>query len=180
MGVSRELSFFFFFAAALFVIYAQRTYTYCILLQLQTGEIVKFAGDAVYVIWNSERTVDDDATHAMNIEKSTACAIAINAECNNYKVSKSYNRRSSVVSSNKSTRRGSVMSESSGNSLRSQGEVLYRYQDKNAEYEERGAVLNVYCGVSEGIMAGIDVVANSRAEFFLVGRPLKGELSCSR
>ena len=129
----------------------------------------------MYVIWNSERTVDDDATHAMNIEKSTACAIAINAECNNYKVSKSYK----LTSSNKSTRRGSVMSESSGNSSRSQGEVLYRYQDKNAEYEERGAVLNVYCGVSEGIMAGIDVVANSRAEFFLVGRPLKGELSYS-
>lgn len=153
-----------------------------LLLPFQTGEIVKFAGDAVYVIWTTsgtelERTVDDNATHAINIEKCTACAIAINAECNNYKVSKSYNRRSSVVSSNQSTRRGSVMSESSVNSSRGQGEVLYRYQDKNAEYEERGAVLNVYCGVSEGIMAGIDVVANSRAEFFLVGKPLKGEFA---
>ena len=37
------------------------------------------------------------------------------------------------------------------------------------------AILTVYCGVSEGIMAGVNVVANNRAEFFLVGKPLEGE-----
>lgn len=42
-------------------------------------------------------------------------------------------------------------------------------------YEERMAILTVYCGVSEGIMADVNVVANNRAEFFLVGKPLKGE-----
>jgi hypothetical protein len=38
------------------------------------------------------------------------------------------------------------------------------------------ALLTVYCGVSEGIMAGVNVVANNRAEFFLVGKPLKGKV----
>lgn len=140
------------------------------------GEVVKFAGDALYAIWTSSggssdnvsnNNTDDCTSHAMNIEKCTTCSIAINTECNNYKVSKSYNkRRSSAVS-------GGSTGSSTQTSLRGQGEVLYRIQDKNTEYEERGSTLTVYCGVSEGIMVGIDVVANNRAEFFLVGRPLK-------
>ena len=51
---------------------------------------------------------------------------------------------------------------------------------KRAEYENRDAVLNVYCGVSEGIVAGVDVLSSNRAEFFLVGRPLKGILLASQ
>ena len=43
------------------------------------------------------------------------------------------------------------------------------------QYDERTALLTVYCGVSEGVMAGVNVVANNRAEFFLVGKPLKGK-----
>mmetsp|Transcript_5910 Transcript_5910/g.13459 ORF Transcript_5910/g.13459 Transcript_5910/m.13459 type:complete len:2439 (+) Transcript_5910:2-7318(+) len=138
------------------------------------GEVVKFAGDALYAIWTTSGAVSIDGndrgggssgsvhdnSHAVNIERCTACAIAINAECNNYKVSKSYNRRMSEISN-------------SSHDARGQGEVLYKLQDKHAEYEKRGSVLNVYCGVSEGIMAGVDVVANNRAEFFLVGKPLK-------
>jgi hypothetical protein len=41
-------------------------------------------------------------------------------------------------------------------SFRNHGEEIYTFQDRNAEYEERGAVLNVHCGVSEGIMAGVE------------------------
>ncbi|KAL9185086.1 hypothetical protein ACHAXT_002863 [Thalassiosira profunda] len=133
------------------------------------GEVVKFAGDALYALWatgEGHAAVNGDSPHARNVEKCTACAIAVNATCNNYKVSKSYNRRASDRLSEYD-----IAADSSHG--RGQGEVLYRLQDKNAEYEERDAVLNVYCGVSEGIMAGIDVVANNRAEFFLIGKPLK-------
>eukprot|EP00984_Skeletonema_dohrnii_P021840 scaffold11014_cov110-Skeletonema_dohrnii-CCMP3373.AAC.1 len=129
------------------------------------GEVVKFAGDALYAIWTCQTIEKSSAameSHAINIEKCTACAIAISSECNGYKISKSYNRRAS-----------SAQSEASSVSNRAQGEVLYNFQDKSAEYEERGAILNVYCGVSEGIMAGVDVVSSSRAEFFLIGKPLK-------
>jgi hypothetical protein len=117
------------------------------------GDVVKFAGDALFAIWTTTKvSVDGDgrddsinvseitlaeSSHAINIEKCTACAIAINAECNNYKVSKSYTRRSFSDSCHL-------------------GEVRYTFQDKNAEYEERGAVLNVHCGVSEGTMAGVE------------------------
>lgn len=123
------------------------------------GEVVKFAGDALYAMWSCPTIEKSSATlayHTINITKCTACAIAISSECNNYKISKSYNRRNSADDD------------------RAQGEVLYKYQDKDAEYEERGAKLNVYCGVSHGIMAGIDVVSSNRAEFFLIGDPLKG------
>ena len=157
------------------------------------GEVVKFAGDALYAIWtttttgssnNHEEEEEEDChQHTLNIERCTSCAISINMECNNYKVSKSYNkRRSSVVSAGSGSNdmhdeRSSSTGRrySSHDEQRGQGEVLYKLQDKNAEYEERGATLNVYCGVTEGIMAGIDVVANNRAEFFLVGKPLKGK-----
>jgi class 3 adenylate cyclase len=132
------------------------------------GEVVKFAGDALYAIWNTDNKLDD-SSHAVNIERCTTCAIAINATCNNYRVSKSYNtRRISQISDDVSTAQHDDLG---------QGEVMYKLEDKNAEYEQRGAVLNVYCGVSEGVVAGIDVVADNRAEFFLIGKPLKGEFS---
>jgi hypothetical protein len=117
------------------------------------GDVVKFAGDALFAIWTNKVSVDGDgsdssidpsettraeSSHAINIEKCTACAIAINAECNNYKVSKSYSRSHSFSESYHGK------------------EVLYTFQDKNAEYEERGSVLNVHCGVSEGTMAGVE------------------------
>jgi len=126
------------------------------------GEVIKFAGDALFALWTASKLAVDDVSddgikvcettraesfHAINIEKCTACAIAINAECNNFKVSKSYSRRQSSVSDSVNA---------TPDSSRSQGEVLYTFQDKNAEYEERGAVLNVHCGVSEGIMAGVE------------------------
>ncbi len=128
------------------------------------GEVVKFAGDALYAIWTCSTIEKSSAaleSHVMNIEKCTACAIAISSECNGYKISKSYSRRASSVSS-------------AGGTNRAQGGVLYNFQDKSAEYEERGAILNAYCGVSEGVMAGVDVVSSSRAEYFLIGKPLKG------
>lgn len=133
-----------------------------------TGEVVKFAGDALYAIWTSDLNDESDSKdkfHSVCIEKCTACAITINALCNNYKISKSYNNR-----------RRSSMDMSVASSDRSQGDVLYKYQDKNAKYEERGSILNVYCGVSEGVMAGIDVLSSNRAEFFLFGKPLEGEI----
>ena len=84
-------------------------------------------------------------------------------------MSKSYNTR-------RISQKGFDVSTTQHDDL-GQGEVMYKLEDKNAEYEQRGAVLNVYCGVSEGVVAGIDVVADNRAEFFLIGKPLKGEFS---
>jgi hypothetical protein len=137
------------------------------------GEVIKFAGDALFALWTTSKLsvdhVSDDGIkvsettraesfHTINIEKCTACAIAINAECNNFKVSKSYSRRQSSVSASSSSAPPPLSDPANAtpDSSRSQGEVLYTFQDKNAEYEERGAVLNVHCGVSEGIMAGVE------------------------
>ena len=131
-------------------------------------------------------TSDDQVSpaHADNIEKCTLCAIAISTTCNNFKVSKFYNTRhkSSAASSTDVEGRNQWVMRRRSSAISSaviegknHAEVLYLMKDKNTEYEEKESVLNVYCGVSEGIMAGVDVVAGKRAEFFLVGRPLQGE-----
>lgn len=132
------------------------------------GEVVKFAGDALFAVWSTPRVVvphdcdagvghsDDvqfgDSSHALNIEKCVSCATAIIIECNNYKVSKKYNTTREEASSDKPNT---------------------KVDDHH--FDERMATLTVYCGISEGIMAGVNVVANNRAEFFLVGKPLKGK-----
>ena len=146
------------------------------LIESFDGQVVKFAGDALYALWpskdSSEYSTRDKGSfddHALNIEKCTSCAISISAECNNFKVSKSYHRRSS----------GSTISDVCNFRIQEQGHALYKFQDKNAKYEERDAILNVYCGISEGIMAGVDVVAGKRSEFFLIGQPLKSECVCN-
>ena len=191
------------------------------LIQLFGGEVVKFAGDALYAVWTttssstsiiattinyqslSNNENDEDLLHAINIEKCTACAIAISTECNNYQISKSYStttttirRRSSILSNDATIRRRSSILSNDDNddgsititnsftttttynnnstTSRVQGEVLYKFEDKNAQYEKRGGVLNVYCGVSEGVLAGVDVVSSNRAEFFLIGAPMEG------
>jgi len=180
------------------------------LIQLFGGEVVKFAGDALYAVWtttssstsiiattinyqslSNNENDDEDLLHAINIEKCTACAIAISTECNNYQISKSYStatttiRRRSSILSNDDNDDGSIAITNSftttsynNNSTlsRVQGEVLYKFEDKNAQYEKRGGVLNVYCGVSEGVLAGVDVVSSNRAEFFLIGAPMEGTM----
>lgn len=137
------------------------------------GEVVKFAGDALYAMWSSpsdvtpmELKTDDLNSHQANIEKCAACAIAINNECNNYKISKSYGRTLSV----------GFDTCDSNVSLREESENLFiSIPDRNIEYEEKEATMNVYCGISEGVLAGVDVLSGKRSEFFLIGKPLKGK-----
>lgn len=141
------------------------------LIQSFGGDVVKFAGDALFAVWTSkdaetccsntsEHTVSCNE-YSLEIERCTACAIAISADCNNYNISKKYNRRmSNAPSTTDPTSR--------------QNQVLRSIKGESVHFEERSAVLNVYCGVSEGYMAGIDVVARDRAEYFLIGQPLKG------
>ena len=42
-------------------------------------------------------------------------------------------------------------------------------------FDEQIAYLNVHCGIGEGVVAGVDVCANGRSEFFLFGEPLAGK-----
>ncbi len=146
------------------------------MIELFGGDVVKFAGDALFAVWSSkdaetccsdtsEHTVSCNNEYSLDIERCAACAIAISADCNNYNISKKYNRRMSTASSSASS--------STGPTSR-QNQVLRSIKGESVDFEERSAVLNVYCGVSEGYMAGIDVIARDRAEYFLIGQPLKG------
>jgi class 3 adenylate cyclase len=194
------------------------------------GEVVKFAGDALYALWptivsddnpngsgnvnvnsNSNgptgtgtctgRTMTQEQHHRRNVAKCTSCGIAINDKCNNYKVSKSYNRRRSSCDTNATataiatasmsastsasvdpdepspsgsttTTTKTIMNTPKLNKPQAQDHVMYSILDKGAEYEDREARLSVHCGISEGIMAGVDIIAAGRAEFFLIGKPL--------
>lgn len=137
------------------------------------GDVVKFAGDALYAIWTSngiESDVLGCSRHSINVAKCTACGIALSAECNDFKVSKSY----CLEGHTKSRRRSSF---GGGYEANKESHVMYNLEDKDARYEEREARLYVYCGIGEGIMGGVDLIAGERAEFFLIGQPLTGELT---
>jgi hypothetical protein len=52
------------------------------------GQVVKFAGDAFFVIWQVEPVKDDSTSKLMSDSciKALACAERINKECNNFAV----------------------------------------------------------------------------------------------
>lgn len=130
------------------------------------GDVVKFAGDALYVIWTTEDVESElnvEQARVSHVERCTACAIAITKECNNYKIRKSYSRREAKSKSDQDSKKKGLE------------HVRYTIKDKYEEYEDKEAILNVYCGVAEGIMAGVNVVATDDAEFFLIGKPLSGK-----
>lgn len=163
------------------------------LIEKFKGQVIKFAGDALYAFWgvSCETLLKDveqrELKHLQFVTKCTACALAINAECNDYKVAKSYaksssmRRRSSISSVEEggymsSRRRSSISSYHSSTSSNEFESCFGTAGSTNINlYEKHESILYVYCGVSEGTMAGVDVVAAKRAEFFLIGQPLSGK-----
>jgi len=136
------------------------------------GEVVKFAGDALYAIWSSAMPEADSNNHQANIEKCTSCAIAIAIDCNKYIISKSYQRTRSVE-----------FDEPSNSNMKEVEEIeilVGSIADRNIEYEEKEATMDVYCGISEGVIAGVDVFSGKRSEFFLIGKPLKDVATAER
>jgi class 3 adenylate cyclase len=195
------------------------------------GDVVKFAGDAMYIIWHA-RSFDERQRAVL---KAVACAKEIIKKCNNRTVplsptqllssetilkrvaltqsllsgqaaldreydpnSDSYDDedlttsihchdttgtlvsddlasqespRSPRVTSHR--RRNSMSSHSiKSNSRRLSFPSFMNNKESNDSQDLEVASLNVHIGAAVGILAGIDVAARGRSEFFLTGQPL--------
>ena len=151
------------------------------------GEVAKFAGDALYAVWTSSIGSNDDACddwdnqHSLAVARCVACGSAINAKCNNYRVAQTYSRHRHGANRG---RRGALKRQRSKDSIQSLHKTLGELRlegtvNLNADgsgYEEKVAFFNVHCGISEGTVAGVNVCAPNRSEFFFIGTPM-GEVA---
>ena len=126
------------------------------------GDVVKFAGDALYIVWPANALID--LTECAR--KALLCSLEISIVCNGYTI-------------NLDESHHWVSPRSPANSFMRSDD----YYPKNissehyctpsiAEQDDRFAFLNVHCGLSTGTMAAVDVGCAGRWEFLLVGEPL--------
>lgn len=137
------------------------------------GEVAKFAGDALYAVWTSSNESNNDAyydQHALAVARCVACGSAINAKCNNYRVAQTYSRHRGALKKERSKDSMQPLHKSLGE-LRLEGTV--NLNADGSGYEEKVAFLNVHCGIAEGIVAGVNVCAPNRSEFFFIGTPMR-------
>lgn len=107
------------------------------IIELCQGEVIKFAGDAMFVVWQTPVCSLEDGSfvHAcqQQVEQAIYCAKRINLSCSDYKID------------------------------------FLHPQDGHVEH----ICLNVHSGLSVGLMAGIDIGAMDRWEYFIIGKPLQ-------
>lgn len=157
------------------------------------GDVIKFAGDALYVIWKTElaaivsegeddvRSVPSQRHYSMNfsnegygkaairaaLEKAIACGLEINATCGNHEVQLD-SPAVEQVSSN------GIISKFLPRWARMAGNKVSPTEGANPNV----AYLNVHSGVSFGLMGGVDIGAEDRWEYFLIGEPLHKVAEC--
>eukprot|EP01041_Mallomonas_annulata_P007481 gene7481-15318_t len=123
------------------------------------GEVIKFAGDALFIIWQSKLNKEDSTVHRsaekISVEKAVQCGLEINSKCTNYKI--------------KIEKSDSKLASQLKQSITSSGHISV--QPKNYS-ESKEYFLNVHAGVSAGMMAGIDIGSDDRWEYFIIGDPL--------
>lgn len=116
------------------------------------GDVIKFAGDALYAIWKEE-----DGNLQECVREALSCGVEIVLKCSNFKVSFSDRDKGGSQLSN-------ILLSETGNS-----DVIGEVDLPEADY----AILDVHAGLSVGTMAGVDVGAHDRWEYFIVGSPLQ-------
>jgi len=110
------------------------------------GDVVKFAGDAVFAEWkeqkiNLEDESVDEEVKSKTVRVATACACRIVERCSDYKVYKNANVAAARVDGDK--------------------------DDSNTL-----AVLNVHCGIGYGPLTLLHVGDDNRREYLLLGDPI--------
>eukprot|EP01038_Epipyxis_sp_PR26KG_P009538 gene9538-12846_t len=189
------------------------------IIEKYDGEVLKFAGDALFVIWHTKTnnisklneiadSSDFQQASKAAMDSAVHCGREINQKCSNYRINlgnSHYNRkatnRHSFLSS-LPTRNSYEMKDRSSDSplLESNlsfhggnGSIMHiSSTDSNDFFDVTRRIasssslttssksddvssslfLNVHSGASIGIFAGIDVGANDRWEYLIVGDPL--------
>lgn len=152
------------------------------------GDVVKFAGDALYIIWQTDihsiSTVSkkDEVLRSANVkldqpansrlasaskltlEKAIACGIEITSTCGHHPINISGPKEES-----KSGVFGNILPSFNFSFLSSATKVN---PAPSSDDSKDIVYLDVHAGVSYGLMAGVDIGYNDRWEYFLVGDPL--------
>eukprot|EP01038_Epipyxis_sp_PR26KG_P013098 gene13098-17555_t len=149
------------------------------LIEKYGGEVIKFAGDALFVIWQIEIQSDDaEATARATLFKLNAailCGLDIANSCSDYRVdlTRSNNMYDSHLGSMLLTR---IRQSSSAPSPQPEPNLGTRFSMDHGNFgpnnEESVAYLNIHAGLSLGTLAGIDVGAHNRWEYLLLGTPI--------
>lgn len=116
------------------------------------GDVVKFAGDALYIIWPASALID----LATCVRKALLCSLEIASVCNGYIICLDESRNWMSPRLYKADEKCAANSPSLN----------------EADNGDRFAFLNVHVGLSVGTMAAIDIGCAGRWELLLLGRPL--------
>eukprot|EP01031_Cornospumella_fuschlensis_P025264 gene25264-30508_t len=155
------------------------------------GDVIKFAGDALYIIWRTEISNINASTDGLEenislnydttaagiqgsphfrvnakatIEKAVACGLEINAKCSNHKVT--------LTSKATAASRWNLIFSSIPSIIGSNDKKVSPSPTPAPKQPEMEAYLNVHSGVGYGLMVGIDIGSHNRWEFFLLGDPI--------
>eukprot|EP01032_Pedospumella_encystans_P010661 gene10661-12445_t len=143
------------------------------------GEIIKFAGDALFIVWQTKvsDTADENFLQASKdvTDKAVTCGKEINLKCGNYLI------RLGPDTSSEGSAKVQNLLQSIGNPTRGgrrtprkspKASLRPGTAAKKKARESQVTYLNVHAGVSVGVMAGMDVGAHDRFEYLLLGQPM--------
>eukprot|EP01032_Pedospumella_encystans_P010660 gene10660-12444_t len=146
------------------------------------GEIIKFAGDALFIVWQTKvsDTADENFLQASKdaTDKAVRCGKEINLDCGNYLIrlstgstSQGSAKAQNFLRSIENPVEQSAPRRSPRKSPRASSRPGSAAKKKKAK-EALVTYLNVHAGVSVGVMAGMDVGAQDRFEYLLLGQPM--------
>lgn len=121
------------------------------------GDVIKFAGDALYIIWPANALTD----LATCVRKALLCALEIASVCNGY-----------IICLDESQNWISPRFSNPSNLKTEEGSPGNCFPLRRGGSDDRFAFLNVHVGLSVGTMAAVDVGCAGRWELLLVGEPL--------
>ncbi|KAJ1414624.1 nucleotide cyclase, partial [Ochromonadaceae sp. CCMP2298] len=149
------------------------------------GEIIKFAGDAMFIIWQTKTLNPDEEgfleAAKVAVDKAVACGREINMDCSNYAInlgsdSKDTNRTSTTLLQNINSVSAvpSATLVGLGAAAEADAEAGTGVGAVAAAGRKKQSVtyLNVHAGVAVGVLAGLDVGAHDRYEYLLLGEPM--------
>lgn len=163
------------------------------IIRIFGGDTIKFAGDALFVIWPIAADIEDEENYEAEVRTTVLsvvnCAVTILRECSHYEVdiSRDVGNRKMSVTKRVDLNDSSAMFEESI----SMQSVKYQQQLSSTESPSPAPggegspgtgpaapaapssfFLDVHVGISMGLFGGVDVGYDDRCEYFLIGQPL--------
>lgn len=139
------------------------------------GDVIKFAGDALYILWQTKmngKGRDFSADCKEGVEKATACGLEINSSCSNYPILLEKADASNADETSTFLHSLNITNILPQNGTKASPLNMNSSTNQLSQKMDKLTYLNVHAGIGVGIMAGVDVGANDRWEYLLVGDPI--------